>query len=175
VTAHHPGGGGEALAGELAGAVPGAHGWCEFGQPTLDVPVTSWVAAVRTARDRFGFDYFDWLSALDEGDGRLRVVVHLWSRERRSHLLVRTAVAGDDALPSLTGVYAGAGWHERETAEMFGVRVTGFDDGSGQGIRPLLLRADAPPHPLRKAPPAGPPARPAGARSRPGRSAGAGS
>ncbi|MEK8172068.1 NADH-quinone oxidoreductase subunit C [Streptomyces sp. M19] len=32
------------------------------------------------------------------------------------------------ALPTATGVYAGAGWHERETHEMFGI---GFTDHPG--------------------------------------------
>jgi NADH-quinone oxidoreductase subunit C len=53
-------------------------------------------------------------------------------------------------LASLTGVFAGAAWHERETHEMFGLEITGFDDGSGLGIRPLLLPDGFEGTPLRK-------------------------
>ena len=41
--------------------------------------------------------------------------------------------------PASPASFKGAAWHERETHEMFGIDVTGFDDGSGYGLRPLLL------------------------------------
>src|SRR5699024_4258610 len=63
---------------------------------------------------------------------------------------LRCRVPEGSALPSLTGVFAGAAWHERETHEMFGVAVSGFDDGSGLGLRPLLLPEEFEGHPLRK-------------------------
>ncbi|MDQ2758234.1 MAG: NADH-quinone oxidoreductase subunit C, partial [Actinomycetota bacterium] len=52
--------------------------------------------------------------------------------------------------PSLTPVFAGAAWHERETHEMFGIAVEGFDDGTGLGLRPLLLPNGFEGHPLLK-------------------------
>ena len=54
------------------------------------------------------------------------------------------------AIDSLTPVFAGAAWHERETHEMFGIDVAGFDDGSGLGLRPLLLPDGFEGTPLRK-------------------------
>jgi NADH-quinone oxidoreductase subunit C len=42
-------------------------------------------------------------------------------------------------------------WHERETFEMFGVTFDGFDDGSGDWLRPLLLPDGFEGTPLRKA------------------------
>ena len=50
----------------------------------------------------------------------------------------------------MTGVFAGAAWHERETFEMFGIEFAGFDDGSGLGLRPLLLPDGFEGTPLRK-------------------------
>ena len=65
-------------------------------------------------------------------------------------ILLVTRVADGEALDSVTGVFAGAAWHERETFEMFGIDFAGFDDGSGQPIRPLLLPDGFEGTPLRK-------------------------
>ena len=53
-------------------------------------------------------------------------------------------------MPSLTGIFRGAAWHERETHEMFGIDFDGFDDGTGLGLRPLLLPDGFEGTPLRK-------------------------
>jgi hypothetical protein len=61
-------------------------------------------------------------------------------------LLIRTAVPYEAAeLPTATGVFAGAAWHERETHEMFGVGFTGHPH-----LAPLLLPDEFEGHPLRK-------------------------
>jgi NADH-quinone oxidoreductase subunit C len=66
-------------------------------------------------------------------------------------LLLRTRLPADDlTVGSATGVWPGAAWHERETHEMFGVEFTGFDDGTGMGLRPLLLPDGFEGTPLRK-------------------------
>jgi NADH-quinone oxidoreductase subunit C len=66
-------------------------------------------------------------------------------------VLLRTRVPADDlVVPSATGVWPGAAWHERETHEMFGVDFAGFDDGTGMGLRPLLLPDGFEGTPLRK-------------------------
>jgi NADH-quinone oxidoreductase subunit C len=58
--------------------------------------------------------------------------------------------APDLTLASATQLWRGAAWHERETHEMFGVEFTGFDDGTGAGLRPLLLPDGFEGTPLRK-------------------------
>lgn len=126
------------------------------GTPCVDVPADRWVEAVTACRDA-GFTYFDWLSAVDEpeavGDRPVGadVVVHLVGFSPLRRVLLRARV-GTEApeIDSLTGVFAGAAWHERETHEMFGIGFTGFDDGSGQGLRPLLLPDGFEGTPLRK-------------------------
>ncbi len=76
-------------------------------------------------------------------------VRHLGGRGLR-RLLLRTRVPEGTSLGSVTGVFAGAGWHEREVHEMFGLPVEGFDDGTGMGLRPLLLPDGFEGTPLRK-------------------------
>jgi len=119
------------------------------------VSPAEWIAAADAAREE-GYDFFDWLSAVDrtrEEPPGFDIALHLLDVEApgalRELLLVARLPAGAD-LPSLTGIFAGAAWHERETHEMFGIEVTGFDDGTGLGLRPLLLPDGFEGHPLRK-------------------------
>jgi NADH-quinone oxidoreductase subunit C len=89
-----------------------------------------------------GYRWFDFLTAIDRGAG-LDIVVRVMQPESGESALVTTRTT--DELPSLTAIYPGARWYERETREMFGITFTGLDDD-----RPLLVHAaDATP-PLRK-------------------------
>ncbi|MEW2554879.1 NADH-quinone oxidoreductase subunit C [Streptomyces zhihengii] len=115
---------------------------------TVDVPAASWTTALETARTTLGCTYFDWLSAVDEPGTGFRVCAHLVALADGAvrRLLVRTTVPHDaPALPTAVGVYAGAGWHERETHEMFGISFTGHPH-----LDPLLLPDGFEGHPLRK-------------------------
>ncbi|NHA68073.1 NADH-quinone oxidoreductase subunit C [Phycicoccus flavus] len=116
----------------------------------------AWRGAVAAARDE-GFAFLDWLSAVDrtydEAAPGYDVVCHLYdvrSPGALRGLLLTTRLADGEALPSVTGVFPGAAWHERETHEMFGIDVEGFDDGTGLGLRPLLLPDGFEGTPLRK-------------------------
>jgi NADH-quinone oxidoreductase subunit C len=62
------------------------------------------------------------------------------------HVVVRTRVPRDNPkLPTISTVFPGANWHERETHDFFGIEFTGHPD-----LSPLLLPEDATYHPLRK-------------------------
>ena len=119
------------------------------------VEAVAWRESVTAARDD-GFRFFDWLSAVDRSYGDpagFDVVCHLLDVDTPGTLrglLLATRVADGEPLASLTGVFAGAAWHERETHEMFGIGFTGFDDGTGLGLRPLLLPDGFEGTPLRK-------------------------
>lgn len=128
--------------------------------PCRDVALSEWMAALSAARDE-GFDFFDWLTAVDETDAEedagFDLVCHLMnsSTGQLSHgslarVLIRTRVPNGQSAPSMTGLWAGAAWHERETYEMFGIDFDGFEDGTGLGLRPLLLPNGFDGTPLRK-------------------------
>lgn len=112
-----------------------------------------WLATARECHDA-GFTFFDWLSAVDQTDAEeepgLDVVVHLARPAPWARVLLRTRLPQGSELDSLTPVFPGAAWHERETEEMFGVAFAGFDDGTGLGLRPLLLPEGFEGTPLRK-------------------------
>ncbi|MFJ1591835.1 NADH-quinone oxidoreductase subunit C [Kitasatospora albolonga] len=115
---------------------------------TVDVPATEWTTALRTARDRLGCTYFDWLSAVDEPGTGFRVCAHVAALGHGTvrRLMLRTTVPHDAAvLPTAIDVYAGAAWHERETHEMFGIAFEDHPD-----LAPLLLPEGFEGHPLRK-------------------------
>ncbi|GAC1443353.1 MAG: hypothetical protein NVS3B26_09070 [Mycobacteriales bacterium] len=117
-----------------------------YGQVTVDVPRDEWLAAVTTVRDDLTFTFFDMLTAVDEQAAGFDVVLRLWAPADRIALLMRTRCPRDNArVPSLSGVFAGAGWHERQVHEMFDV---GFD--GHPGLTPLLLPDGFDGHPLRK-------------------------
>ncbi len=133
----------------LLDAIPGATVEEGFGPVTVDVPAESWSVAVAAARTKLGCDWFDFLSAVDGPDG-FAVVCHVACTSPFAHLLLRTRLPHDQPeVQSVSTTYAGAGWHERETAEMFG--ITFLDAAGGPlGMQPLLLPPGFEGHPLRK-------------------------
>ena len=119
-----------------------------YGTVAVDVPRKRWVPAVVAVRDdpALALAMFDVLTAVDEQEAGFDVVLRLWSPAGRHGLLLRTRCPVEDPrVRSLTGVFAGAHWHERSVAEMFGVEFDGHPD-----LAPLLLPAGFQGHPLRK-------------------------
>ena len=135
-----------ARVGELLG--PDVRTGAAYGEAVADVPRTSWVGAVVAVRDddALGLVLFDLLTAVDEEPHGLDVVLRLWSPAGRHGLVLRTRCPRADArVPSLTGVFAGADWHERHAAEMFDLVFDGHP-----GLVPLLLPSGFAGAPLRK-------------------------
>ena len=74
------------------------------------------------------FDYLRCLSVVDYED-RFQVVYHLWSREHRHKLTLKVDAAVEaPTVPSVTGVWRGADWFEREGHDLFGVEFPGHPD-----------------------------------------------
>ncbi len=114
---------------------------------TADVPVDRWVDFVAAAKD-VGFDTFIDLAAVDHyRDGpRFEVAVNLLDTKARERLIASTRVPYDEpAVPSLTGVFAGANFYEREAYDLVGVDFPGHPD-----LTRILMPDDWEGHPLRK-------------------------
>ncbi len=79
-------------------------------------------------------------------EGRFEVVYVLYSLKHRKYLRLKVRVEEDDAVvPSVTGVWAGANWPERETYDMFGITFSGHPD-----LRRLFMPEEFEYYPLRK-------------------------
>ena len=101
----------------------------------------SWPAAVEQARAD-GFTFFDWLGVEDQigRSDTLRVVLALRRLDRPGEmaLLGVELPRAAPSLASIRGIFAGAAWHEREAAELFGVEFVGGQRGRlllGSGFR----------------------------------------
>ena len=93
------------------------------------------VGVMTTLRDAVGCRFFTFLSAVDRseleedkteyGQG-LEVLIHVYSPENGTHVTVHVPVdPADPSCPTMSGVYAGASWQERECYEMFGIDFEG--------------------------------------------------
>ena len=95
------------------------------------------------------FDLLRNVVALDMEEEGLAARYQLCSLRHGHALQVSVATPPHDpALPTLTGLWPAADWHEREAAEMVGLAFAGHPDP-----RNLLLEEDLRIHPLRKAHP----------------------
>lgn len=76
---------------------------------------------------------------------RFDVVYQLFSLRTRERLRLKAAVAEGGEIATVTGVWRGANWHEREAFDMFGIRFAGHPDP-----RRILMPEDFDAYPLRK-------------------------
>ena len=106
-----------------------------------------WLAAAEALRAD-GFEYFDWLGCVDEIGRRdcFRIVLVIRNLGQGAEPMMLSCLLPRDhpQIDSVQGVFAGAAWHEREAAELFGVDFVGGDH------RRLLLSPGVEGTPLRK-------------------------
>jgi NADH-quinone oxidoreductase subunit C len=112
----------------------------------VTVPAPRWLDLAAFARRDLGCRYFSFLTAVDWKDQGLEVVCRLENLEDGFALTGRTRLEpGVARCPSLTGLFRGADWMERECYDMFGIVFEGHPD-----LRRLLLPDDWDGFPLRK-------------------------
>lgn len=137
-----------AIAASLAERFDGAVQ--EFrGDVTVIVGPDKIVEVARTLRDEEHFELLSELTAVDywpRQAPRMHAVYQIRSVSRNLILGLRVPLDGNaPVLPTLTGVYPGANWFERELWDMFGIRIEGHPD-----LRRILMPHDWEGHPLRK-------------------------
>jgi NADH-quinone oxidoreductase B subunit len=92
-----------------------------------------------------GIDLLLEVTAVDWQD-RFDVLVHLLSTHYGHKLFLRCPVAKERAeIHTISDIFRGAEWHEREVFDMFGIRFTDHPD-----MRRIFLQDDFPGYPLRK-------------------------
>ncbi len=120
------------------------------GDLTLDVERERLADVARELKTAHGFTLIVDVCGADypNREPRFDVVVHLASLPPdRAYRIVRLKTQTDEAtpVPTLTGVYRGANWPEREVFDMYGVRFEGHPD-----MTRILLWEGFNGHPLRK-------------------------
>jgi NADH-quinone oxidoreductase subunit C len=113
---------------------------------TVTLPSERWQEFAAFARGELGCGYFNWLSAVDWKDQGFEVLCRVENLQAPLVVTMRTRLpAGQPHCPSITSLYRGADWMERECYDMFGVVFDGHPD-----LRRILLSDDWEGYPLRK-------------------------
>ena len=122
-----------------------------LGETTMVIPREFIVAACLFLKTTSGleFNFLSDLCGFDRGpeeEPRFEVNYHLFSTTKFHRVRLKVLVNEDDAqVPSVTGVWRTANWHERETYDLFGVIFDEHPD-----LRRILLPDDWQGHALRK-------------------------
>jgi len=151
----------EKLQAKFPDAVLETHSDC--GDDTALVKPESWKAICEWLRKdpQLDFDYLVDLCGVDYPERqaqnqRIEIVLHLCSISKRHRLRLKARVGtGEDEelegaeIDSVTSIWPGANWFERETYDMLGVTFRGHPD-----MRRILLYPEFVGHPLLKSYPA---------------------
>jgi NADH-quinone oxidoreductase subunit D/NADH-quinone oxidoreductase subunit C/D len=107
------------------------------------------VDVVTYLRDELGFNYLSSVTGVDLIDeDKLEVVYHTYSIEKGGGpvtLKVQVPRTDSASVPSLTPIYPGADFQEREAWDLFGIKFDGHPD-----LRRILMWEEFVGHPLRK-------------------------
>jgi NADH-quinone oxidoreductase subunit C len=128
----------------------------QFGDDTAVVAPALWkeVCAFLRSEPQMAFDMFVDLCGVDypargEDGDRFEVVLHLYSTSRRHRVRLKARVGdreGEGAeIDSITEVWPGANWFEREAYDLMGITFTGHPD-----LRRILMYPEFEGYPLRK-------------------------
>jgi NADH-quinone oxidoreductase subunit C len=121
------------------------------GQLRLTAPRDDLLAVVLKLKEQFGFDYLVDITCVDYlhyrgATSRFGLVYLLASIPNNERVTLRVYLDEPDlSVPTLTSIWEGANWMEREVWDMFGIVFAGHPDH-----RRILLPDEFTAHPLRK-------------------------
>ena len=120
------------------------------GMQSVTVPKDKLLEAVQAAKEQgfemisdiFGIDYLTYPGHQGE---RFTVVYNLYSVAHNARIFIRVNLEEGERLPTITGLWKGSSFMEREVYDMFGVEFEGHPD-----LRKLITPEDLDGHPHRK-------------------------
>ncbi|GCE10726.1 NADH-quinone oxidoreductase subunit C [Tengunoibacter tsumagoiensis] len=121
------------------------------GEQTLVLEPSALSEVCSYLKESLQYTVLETLTAVDwpERTPRFDVVYQLLSIPHQSFVRLKVRVGQrreeHPAVPSVTSIWPGANWYEREVFDLFGITFTGHPD-----LRRLLMPADWTTHPLRK-------------------------
>jgi NADH-quinone oxidoreductase subunit C len=118
-----------------------------LGQAFIELPPPDLHPFVEHLFTQEAYDFLVDLTAVDypKRERRFELVYLLHSFESNFRVRVKTHVADGETVDSITDIYPGANWLEREVFDMFGIGFRGHPD-----LKRILLPEDWSGHPLRK-------------------------
>jgi NADH-quinone oxidoreductase subunit C len=112
----------------------------------VNVAPDRWEALARYAKETIGCRFFNFLTAVDWKEQGIEVVARVDNLDENVSLMLKTKLGpGVNNCASLTPVYRGANWMERECFDMFGIHFDNHPD-----LRRILLEDGWEGHPLLK-------------------------
>jgi NADH-quinone oxidoreductase subunit C len=117
---------------------------------SVTVEVSDIVNAVQTAKsagfnmisDVLGVDYLNYPQYQGK---RFSVIYNLYSISQNERMFIRVNVDDGDSIPTITGVWRGANFMEREVYDMYGITFEDHPD-----LRKIITPEDLDGYPLRK-------------------------
>ncbi|MEM6328241.1 MAG: NADH-quinone oxidoreductase subunit C [Bacteroidota bacterium] len=118
------------------------------GETTVYVSREAIVDVSRALRDEMGFDYMTDMGTIDRftEEDRFEVFYNVLNLSAKQRLRLKVRVDEEDpVVPTVTGIWPAANWHEREAWDMMGIRFEGHSD-----LRRMFMPDDFEYHPARK-------------------------
>jgi NADH-quinone oxidoreductase subunit C len=106
------------------------------------------IRAAASTMQSAGYNFFEDMTAVDwfPSEPRFQLSYHLLSHAYKERIRLRAMLDGlDPAIESITPVWPGANYYEREVFDLFGIRFEGHPN-----LRRILMPDDWVGHPLRK-------------------------
>ena len=120
----------------------------EFNELTIEIDTAKIVEALGRVKHKLGFERLTSVTGVDKfpAEPRFEVVYHLQALAGKQRLRLKARVSGQTPqIESVTSVYRGADWYERETFDLFGITFLNHPD-----LRRIMMPEDWEGHPLRK-------------------------
>ena len=117
------------------------------GELSITVAPENIVEAVSAMKES-GFNAYEDMTAVDwlPSEPRFQLTYHILSHAFKRRIRIKAWVSGDSAaIDSITSVFPGANFYEREVFDLFGIRFEGHPN-----LRRIMMPEEWVGHPLRK-------------------------
>jgi NADH-quinone oxidoreductase subunit C len=122
------------------------------GEVVLDVPPLALIRVCRFLREEqaLACDFPADITAYDTGE-QFVLWYRLYSMARNRTVILRVRLPRDNpVIPSVTPIWRGANWHERECYDLYGIQFEGHPTQDNPPRMRILLPKDWEGHPFRK-------------------------
>jgi NADH-quinone oxidoreductase subunit C len=137
------------LAEHIKAGHPGVTAALAYGELTLETTADHLVSLVTYLRDDPALQFVSFIDICGvdypQRERRFDVVYHLLSPRKNARIRIKVQTDADTPIPSISDVFPGATWFEREAYDFYGILFTGNPD-----FRRILTDYGFRGHPLRK-------------------------